>query len=125
MPRKSRLKLPPLDLDPETTGARIARRRKAKGLTQTQLAEQMGLVQALVSAYERDSLRLSADMAVRFAQTLGVSTDELLGLKRARRTNGELPLKLSRRLQGIERLPAARQKALLQTIDLFLKGAER
>jgi hypothetical protein len=34
----------------------------------------------------------------------------------------KLPLRLVRRIQKIERLPTLKQKALLQTIDGFLRG---
>jgi transcriptional regulator with XRE-family HTH domain len=125
MPKKSRLKLPPLDLGHETQGARLARLRKAAGLTQVELAERIGIIQGLVSAHELDKLKLAAEMAVRYAKALNVSTDELLGLKAPKRANGELSLKLVRRLKGIEELPPARQKALLQTIDAFLRGARK
>jgi transcriptional regulator with XRE-family HTH domain len=124
MPKRSRLKLPPLELGGETLGERLARLRKARGLTQVELAERIGIVQALVSDYELGKLRLTAEMAVRFAKALHVSLDELVGLKAAKKkANGELSLKLVRRVQGIEQLPPAKQKALLATIDAFLKGA--
>jgi transcriptional regulator with XRE-family HTH domain len=119
------LKLPPLDLGHETQGTRLARLRKVAGLTQVELAERIGIIQGLVSAHELDKLKLAAEMAVRYAKALNVSTDELLGLKAPKRTNGELSLKLVRRLKGIEALPPTRQKALLQTIDAFLRGARK
>ena len=72
MPKKSKLELPPLSLGAETNGQRLARIRKARGLTQVELADKMGLIQALVSDYERDKLRLNAEMAVRFTLALGV-----------------------------------------------------
>lgn len=127
MPRRSTLKLPPLDLGKETIGQRIARLRKERGYTQIELAGKMGIVQNLISDYERDKLRLHAEMAVRFAQALEVSTDELLGLNSARKNghNGKLSLKLLRRVKGIEDLPQSQQKTLLKTIDTFLKAAER
>jgi transcriptional regulator with XRE-family HTH domain len=120
---KSRLQLPPLKLAGKgSLGGRIARIRKERGLTQVELAERVGIIQALISDYERDNRRLHADMIVRVAQALGVSTDELLGVKAAR-TDDEANLRLSRRLKGIEALPVAQQKVLLKTIDTFLKGA--
>jgi transcriptional regulator with XRE-family HTH domain len=131
MPQKSRLKLPPLDLGNESLGERIARLRKLAGLTQVELAEKIGIIQGLVSAYELDKLKLSAEMAVRFAQALNVGLDELMGVKvakkkaAAKRENGELSLKLVRRLKGIEQLPPAKQKALLSMIDSVLTSAER
>ena len=41
-----------------------------QGYTQVELAERIGIIQALVSDYERDKLRLNAEMLVRFAQAL-------------------------------------------------------
>lgn len=125
MPRKSRLKLPPLDLGDETQGERLSRLRKSTGLTQTELADRMGIIQAIVSAHELDKLKLSAEMAVRYAKVFKVSADELLGLKTPKRPNGELSRTLARRLKGIQDLPPAQQKALLKTIDAFLKSAEK
>ncbi len=121
MPRKSRLNLVPVNLGDETLGQRLARACKARGLSQTELAEKIGSIQALVSDYERGNLRLSAEMTIRFAEALGMSTDELLGVKPGK-TADEMSLSLTRRLKGIETLPAAQQKALLQTIDAFLKS---
>ncbi len=127
MPRRSRLKLPPLNLGKETMGERIARLRKERGYTQAELAEKTGIIQALISDYERDKLRLHAEMVIRFAQALEVATDELLGLngKRKNGDNGKLSLRLLRRSKKIEELPSSQQKTLLKTIDTFLKGAGR
>jgi transcriptional regulator with XRE-family HTH domain len=103
--------LPALELGEETTGQRASRLRRERGYTQNELAERIGTIQALVSDYERDKLRLNAEMAVRFAIPLEVSTDELLGLhhgNRKSRSKSE-PKKPSRRvlrrLEKIESLP--------------------
>ena len=81
MPRK-RLKLPPIVYQ-ESVGQRLARIRKERGYTQVELAKKIGTIQGLISDYKNDNLRLSADMAVRFALALDVSTDELLHPGRA------------------------------------------
>ena len=125
MPQKSKLELPPLDLGPESIGQRIARLRKEKGFTQAQLAEQMGLVQALISEYERGKIRLYDEMIARFAIVLDVSADILIGLKQSKNKSSQPSLKIIRRLKKIEELPPSQQKALFQTIDTFLKGAEK
>ena len=130
MPQRSKLKLPPLRLaSDETPGQRLSRLRKERGLTQVQLADQTGLTQGLVTSYERGRLRMHAEMVARFALALGVSADELLGLPgKGNRSQEEadtprrLSLKLVRRLRKIETLPDPKQKALLQTIDGFLRG---
>ena len=125
VPRRSRLRLPPLRLGNESFGERLARIRKDRGFTQAELAEKTGLIQALVSDYELDKLRLRADMTVRFALALEVSTDELLGLKMARSNGRRSSRRVQRRLEQIEQLPSAHQRALLKTIDIYVKGAQK
>jgi transcriptional regulator with XRE-family HTH domain len=121
MPRKSRLKLPPLGL-PEPFGSRLARLRKERGFTQIELASRIGLTQTLVSDYERGKLRLNAEMVVRFARALGVSSDALLGLKTDPAPGLPRSRRLLRRLQRVEALPEAAQRDLLHYADLLLKA---
>ena len=126
MPRPSTLKLPPLHIGTETIGERLTRFRKERGYTQVELAKKMGIIQQLVTAYEKDRLRLHAEMVIRFSQALDLSTDELLlGVKASQKksAHGKLSLKLVRRLQKIELLPNPKQKTLLQTIDMFLQAS--
>jgi transcriptional regulator with XRE-family HTH domain len=124
MPRASRLKLPPIDLGGETIGQRVARLRKERGFTQTELAERIGIVQTLVTDYECDRLRLSAEMAIRFAQGLDVSMDELLKPETAKQRRTKPSRKVLRRLEQIESLPSHQQQTVLKTIDTMLKGLQ-
>lgn len=121
MPRKSQLKLPPLKLGSESLGERLGRLRKQKGFTQVELAQKMGIIQSLVSDYERDKLRPHPEMIARFAVALDVSADEILGLARPAKVNGTTKnRRLLRRLQQIDKLPKRDQDALIRTIDAFL-----
>ena len=116
------MKLPSLEphVGRESFGERLGRIRREKRISQVELAKKTGLIQTLVSDYERDKLRLKADMVVRFALALGVSTDELLGLK-VSTTKWSLPRrKLLRRMERIEKLPPNRLSAFLRTIDALL-----
>lgn len=123
MPRVSRLKLPPLGGPEESIGQRITRLRKERGYSQVELAERIGIIQALVSDYEKGKLRLSAEMAVRFARALEVSTDDLLQPKGRKRQQALKPSrKVLRRLELIESLPSYQQQTVLKTIDTMLKG---
>jgi len=124
MATRNKTTQPPLMINNETFGQRLARIRKAKGYTQVELAQKMGIIQVLVSDYERDKLRPYHEMIIRFSQALEVSTDELLGTKPLKDKDHRLSLKLLRRMRKIEDLPAAKQKILLQNIDMFLKGVE-
>ena len=123
MPRISRLKLAPIDPGPETIGQRVARIRKERGYTQKEVAERIGLIQALVSDYENDKLRLNADMILRFAEVFEVSTDELLRPQSGKKPGRKPSRKVLRRLEQIESLPQRKQDALLMTIDAFLNSA--
>jgi transcriptional regulator with XRE-family HTH domain len=103
---------------------RLARLRKERGWTQVELAERLGITQTLLSDYERGRLRLNADIVVRFANALEVTTDELLQPKESKRPLRRKPsLRLQRRMEKIEKLPPHQQSTLLKTIDTFLKGA--
>ena len=124
MGRKSKIKLPPLNLSNETLGQRLARLRKEKGYTQVELAKKIGLTQGLVSDYELDKLRPYHEMIVRFALALDVTADELLGIDLPQKNSAKPNLKIARRMKKIEELPPAQQKILLKNIDMFLKGAE-
>src|SRR4030042_1813472 len=108
----------------ETLGRRLARLRKAAGLSQAQLAARLGTVQTLVSEYELDRRRIHAQRLAEIARLLHVSVDELVGLKPTK-VNGALSLKLVRRLREIDQLSPARQKTLLQMVDAFLRDAKR
>ena len=120
--RVSRLKPTPVPKGDETSGQRLARLRKERGFTQIEFAEKTGLIQALISDYERNKLRLNAEMIFRFATALEVSTDDLLqpgGPSPARKPSR----RVLRRLAQIETLPPGQQTVLLKTIDTFLDAA--
>lgn len=105
-------------------GKRLAYFRKLRNYNQRELAERVGVVQVVVSDYETGKLRLSAEMALRFAAALDVPIQQLLN------TGSSLPVepprqpsrRILQRLEQIERLPRRKQEALMMTIDTFLKG---
>ena len=67
----------PLPQSDETPGQRLAP-IAANAASPDRTGQKTGLLQALVSDYERGKLRLNADMILRFATALEVSTDALL-----------------------------------------------
>ena len=122
MPQKMKNPLPPVTTG--NIGKRLADIRKLRGLTQTQLADLIGIKQYLISAYEIGRLALSADMLTRLCSVLKCSADTIIGLKSETNTE-KINLRLARRIKRIEQLPFNQQKALLQNIDMFLKGAKQ
>ncbi len=103
-------------------GIRLARLRKERGFTQVELAEKTDVIQTIVSDYERGKLRPHPEMIVRIAKALGISTDELLGVKAPAKKDPPLNRRFLRRLQAVDRLPQRDQEALLRTIDAFLSA---
>ena len=63
----------------QTLGKRIAKNRKRMGLTQDQLAEQMGVTPQAVSKWENDQSCPDITALPRLAEIFGITTDELLG----------------------------------------------
>jgi transcriptional regulator with XRE-family HTH domain len=109
----------------ESIGQRLARLRRDRGLTQEELAEMLGVAQPMISGYERDQFRLNGDVIIELTRILGVSADEILGLKdiepaAAAKVRNK---RLLRKLEELERLPRRDQEALLRTINAFLQKA--
>lgn len=106
----------------------IARRlreiRNRRGLSQSKLAEMVGITQTLVSDYEIGRLRLHAGLVVKFARALHVTSDELLGLKESKENGFFRDRRFIRRFQEIEQLSRSEKQALLKTIDHYLRGAQ-
>lgn len=59
-------------------GERIRRFRKARGLTQNELAEQLGISTIHLSHIETGSTKLSLSVFVKISEVLKIQTDELL-----------------------------------------------
>ena len=64
-----------------TLGARIAAHRKRLGLTQDQLAEQLGITAQAVSKWEHDQSCPDITMLPKLARIFGTTTDALLGIE--------------------------------------------
>lgn len=65
----------------QTLGAMIAALRKEKGMTQLELANQLGVTDKAVSKWERDLSCPDVHSLPKLAQVLGVSVDELMRSK--------------------------------------------
>jgi transcriptional regulator with XRE-family HTH domain len=107
----------------ETFGARLARLRQAAGFSQRELARELDISQRMVAYYEGETEYPPAHLLPVLAQTLGVTTDQLLGLEPARPNGRERDTRLWRRFRQIEKLPAAQRKPIIQVLDAFLAKA--
>jgi transcriptional regulator with XRE-family HTH domain len=110
-------------VDEKVLGARLRELRKRQGMSQAELAAELGLNQTAVSDYETGEARIHAAMLAALARVLRTSADELLGLSSARTARGTGPApdrRFLRRLERLDRLSRRDQQALLNTIDAYL-----
>jgi transcriptional regulator with XRE-family HTH domain len=100
-------------------GERLQNIRKARGLTQVQLAEVARTTQRAVSYYETEAGFPPAPAVIALAKALKISTDELLGVKppKVERVNDDSEARRQwRRFQMISTLPERDQKAVVRLI---------
>jgi transcriptional regulator with XRE-family HTH domain len=105
----------------EDFGDRLAEIRRSRGMTQTQLGEAVGVSNRVIHYYEQSDSQPPGAMLSDLARALGVSTDELLGLKPVKERMSARTARLIKRLQKVEELPAADQRALLKMLDALLE----
>jgi len=104
-------------------GRNLAGARQAAGLTQMQFAKMLGVSQQMVDYYERRANNPTSDFIQKAAQILGVSVDELLGIKPLQKIKPGPPSKLQQKIEQIRKLPPAKQNAILQVLDMALNSS--
>lgn len=82
--------------------------RKAKHLTQAQLAERLGISKSTVSSYEKDIADPSVSVLLDLCAVLNVKSDYLLGLD-------------NREFLSVEGLSKQQKEIVQNTIDAFRK----
>jgi transcriptional regulator with XRE-family HTH domain len=118
-PKKTPKPIPQIDVP---IGKRIARYRKLLGFSQEALAEKMGISQRQIATYETGRIHLNDEMIVRFALTLKVPADELLGLKPIRQSKDAPTLRHTRRLRELMQLPEAKKRAVFKVLDDLIRA---
>ena len=107
-------------------GGRIAQVRKEHGLTQQQLADQLGIPQQTLAHYEVARARIPASMLSTLAQLLTLSLDELIGNPlRQSKSKRDPGSRLQQQIEAIEQLPKTRQQFVSQMLDTVLPQQHR
>ena len=103
-------------------GQRLARIRKAKGLTQTELGQMIGVSQRIMHHYENKSEYPPAQKIIELAQALGMSIDELIGVSGNSGEGDFQDMKptLAKKLRQVSTLPTHDIKALTTFIDALI-----
>lgn len=68
-------------------GQRLKDLRKAKGLTQQQVADRVWVTKAMISSYELSTRAPSYEVLIKLSKLFGVTTDFLLGIESSRTIN--------------------------------------
>jgi transcriptional regulator with XRE-family HTH domain len=105
-------------------GARLAGLRKQAGITQTALAQEIGVSQRMMAYYEGPTAHPPADLLPAMARALGVSVEALLGTETAKRRAKAVDTRMQRRLQQISTLPPEERRQLLQLVDAFIERGQ-
>ena len=104
-------------------GERLRQLRLEKGFTQQELADEINVSRRVVIYYERETNHPPSNLLPSIAYALGVSLDELLGMKatKKKKLKASVSPRLARRLQQIETLDSKNKRQLLQIIDTFIE----
>ena len=103
-------------------GTRMAEARKGLGMTQTQLAEQLGISQQTLAHYEVGRLRISVELLTTLAHTLNVHIEQLIEESPPEQAakRGPTP-KLQQQMEQISLLPRAKQKFVSEMLDRVIQ----
>ena len=102
-------------------GERIAQARQVSGLSQVQLAEQLGVTQQMVGYLERQPVAIRPELLLQLSQTLGVTLEELLGQPlKPQRTTGPTG-KMRQLFTAASRLPRSQQEKILAILQPFIR----
>ena len=106
----------------KTLGARLAALRKAQGLSQQALADELGVAQQTLAHYEVGRARMPVSLLPVLAGVFGVAVDELLGIKNGAVKRGPTP-KLHQQIERLSRLPKTKQKVVMEMLEGVLRQA--
>lgn len=102
--------------------ARLVALRKARGITQVELATSLGSSQPLVSKMESGDLLIHAELVAKLAELYRVSADFILGLDDVELAPAIKDRRFLRRLQALDQLSKRDKDTVLRTIDAFVRN---
>jgi len=109
---------------PQTTrspfGTRVCALREAAGLTQEQVAEQLGISQPSYALWERKEVALRPEQLTTLAQILGVRIEEVLDERPATARRGGPVGRTRRVFETVSQLPRNQQQKILDVVDALV-----
>lgn len=102
-------------------GKNIKEFRLEKGLTQKELAENIGVTQGTIHFWEQEINEPSSGYIVKLAEYFNISTDELLSYEKKNK-NYSLPPKLEKLIRAFNSLTENQQDLALSIINEIAKN---
>lgn len=115
-PRVSKQVQAKADESSDELGQRIAHFRKARGITQKDLADNLGIDRTLITNYETGRVRIASETLAHIAIVLGVSADVLLGINQETAPEA-ISRRFAKRITIIETFPEVQKKRILRNLD--------
>jgi transcriptional regulator with XRE-family HTH domain len=111
-------------------GERLLRLRRDRGLTQVQLAELIDSTQRAISSYETVLDFPPTHVVIELARALGVSADELLGLRAPKTRHAAVPedpeaRRLWKKFQLVLSLPEKDRRAVIRLVNSLVSSNTR
>jgi transcriptional regulator with XRE-family HTH domain len=98
-------------------GKRLFSTRKARGISQAELGEKIGLSKRMVSFYEGDTQGPPVDVVIKMAAVLNVTTSYLLGESPMKIIKDEMTPSIRKHVDTLQKLPPKDQKAVMRMIE--------
>lgn len=98
--------------------------RKAKGISQRDLANLSGISSRVIAYYETNSSIPSIDKLEKLATVLDVSMSDLIDPKKSDKETLKLNTRTIKKIQLLEKLTTEDQKKVMDYIKLLLKNKE-
>ena len=102
-------------------GMQLAALRKARGWTQPQLADKLGITLAALTHYERKAENPTADFVAKVAKLFNVPSDDLLGVSIKPTRKPGPPSRMEQLTEQLSTLPRQKQKAVVEILEGYLK----
>jgi len=117
MPRQKML----LNKEEENFGDHLALLRKQAGYSQRDLAKETGISQRMIAYYEKHPCYPPAHVLFALAKAFGVSSAELLNLKKDKTGDKVKDMRIRRRLSRIDQLDEKEKRKVIQLLDTFIE----
>ena len=102
-------------------GERLHSAREASGLSQAQVAEQMGVAQNAYAMWERHAVALKPQQIEELAKILGVEVENFFGRSNAKRRRGGPTGRLRQIFEEASKLSRSQQQKIVSILEPFVE----